>query len=142
MTPSMRVLACTVPEAEPRLRRAMPATRLQLVFTTAEALKALKRDAFDLLIIGMRFDESRALEFLAGIAKDATLNRPPIVGIRGAAAEVVISPQHFDLPMWAMGACDVIDFSAVPDNEVGNQHIRERLIRCARGAANPTEGSR
>jgi hypothetical protein len=36
------------------------------------------------------------------------------------------------LPMWAMGACDVIDLSAIPDNDVGNRSIRERLIRCMR----------
>jgi CheY-like chemotaxis protein len=128
----MRVLACTVPGAEPRLKAALPEGRLRVVFTSAEALEALKQEAFDLLILGMRFDESRALEFLQRIHADPTLGPlPPIVGIRGAATPVVIAPQHFDLPMWAMGACDVIDFYAVPDNEAGNRHIRERLARCA-----------
>jgi CheY-like chemotaxis protein len=128
----MRVLACTVPAAEPRLKAALPEGRLRVVFTSAEALEALKQEAFDLLILGMRFDESRALEFLQRIHADPTLGPlPPIVGIRGAATPVVIAPQHFDLPMWAMGACDVIDFYAVPDNEAGNRHIRERLARCA-----------
>jgi CheY-like chemotaxis protein len=128
----MRVLACTVPGAEPRLKAALPEGRLRVVFTSAEALDALKQEAFDLLILGMRFDESRALEFLQRIHADPTLGPlPPIVGIRGAATPVVIAPQHFDLPMWAMGACDVIDFYAVPDNEAGNRHIRERLARCA-----------
>lgn len=111
MTRSMRVLACTVPGSEPRLRRVLPDAQLQVVLTTAEALEILRREVFDLF------------------------NRPPIVGIRGAATEVVISPHHFDLPMWAMGACGVIDFNAVPDNEVGDRHIRERLIRCAGGPA-------
>lgn len=133
MTPSMRVLACTVPGVEPRLRAVLPDAHLQVAFTTPEASEILKRDVPDLLIIGMRFDESRALEFLQSIRKHPTLDRLPIVGIRGAAAEVVISPQHFDLPMWAMGACDVIDFNAIPNNEVGNRHIRERLLRCASG---------
>ena len=128
----MRVLACTVPAAEPRLKAALPEGRLRVVFTSAEALDALKQEAFDLLILGMRFDESRALEFLQRIHADPALGPlPPIVGIRGAATPVVIAPQHFDLPMWAMGACDVIDFYAVPDNEAGNRHIRERLARCA-----------
>jgi CheY-like chemotaxis protein len=128
----MRVLACTVPAAEPRLKAVLPEGRLQIAFTSAEALDALKQEAFDLLILGMRFDESRALEFLQRIHADPALGPlPPIVGIRGAATPVVIAPQHFDLPMWAMGACDVIDFYAVPDNEAGNRHIRERLARCA-----------
>jgi CheY-like chemotaxis protein len=128
----MRVLACTVPAAVPRLRAALPEARLRVVLTSADALEALRGQAFDLLILGMRFDESRALEFLQRIHADPTLEPlPPIVGIRGAATPVVIAPQHFDLPLWAMGACDVIDFYAVPDNEAGNRHIRERLARCA-----------
>ena len=128
----MRVLACTVPLAEQRLRSALRGARLRIVFTSAEALEALRSESFDLLILGMRFDESRALEFLQRIHADPALGPlPPIVGIRGAATPVVIAPQHFDLPMWAMGACDVIDFYAVPDNEAGNRHIRERLARCA-----------
>lgn len=132
--PLMKVLACTVPGAEARLRAALPDAELLVVFTTAAALEIMNRDALDLLIIGMRFDESRALEFLQRIHDEAERKGLPIVGIRGAAAPVVIAPQHFDLPMWAMGARDVIDFNAIPDNEVGNRHIRERLIRCARGS--------
>jgi CheY-like chemotaxis protein len=132
MTP-LRVLACTVAEAEPRLRRVLPDADITVVLTMDAALETLKRDdAFDLLLVGMRFDESRALEFVERIHNDPAFSRPPIVGIRGAAREVVISPRHFDLPMWAMGACDVIDLSAVPNNDVGNRNIRERLIRCVR----------
>lgn len=127
----MRILACTVPGAEARLSAALPDAELRFVFTTAEALAALKPDAFDLVIIGMRFDESRALEFLQLMREDAALAGLPIVGIRGAASTAVIAPQHFDLPMWAMGARDVIDFNAVPNNDAGNRHIRERLLRAA-----------
>src|SRR5574340_917245 len=127
----MRVLVCTVVEAEPRLNSVLPDAELEIVLTISAALDALRREAFNLLLIGMRFDESRALEFVERVRKDASLDLPPIVGIRGAAREVVISPRHFDLPMWAMGACDVIDLSAIPNNEVGNRSIRERLLRCA-----------
>lgn len=126
----MRILACTVPGAERRLRTALPDAEMQVAFTMAEALAALAPGAFDLLIIGMRFDESRALEFVERVRQDASLAGLPIVGIRGAAAPMVIAPQHFDLPMWALGARDVIDFNAIPDSEAGNRHIRERIARC------------
>lgn len=131
VSPALRILACTIPGAEARLRAALPDAGFQFVFTTAEALAALKPGAFDLLILGMRFDESRALEFLQRVRENASLEGLPVVGIRGAARPAVISPQHFDLPMWAMGARDVIDFSAIPSNEAGDRHVRERLLRCA-----------
>lgn len=127
----MRILACTVPAAERRLRAALADAEIQVAFTMAEALAALAPGAFDLLIVGMRFDESRALEFVQRVRQDASLEGLPIIGIRGAAAPMVIAPQHFDLPMWALGACDVIDFNAIPENEAGNRHIRERIGRCA-----------
>ncbi len=138
---NMRVLACTVARAERRLRAVLPEADLRVALTCAEALEALAGNGLDLLILGMRFDESRALEFLQRIHADRALQPlPPFVGIRGAASPVVIAPQHFDLPLWAMGACDVIDFYAVPDNEAGNRHIRERLLRCASEQVRPGAG--
>jgi len=35
--------------------------------------------------------------------------------------------------MSALGACDVVDFVAIPNTEVGNGGIREPLLRCAPG---------
>ena len=82
-----------------------------------------------LFAIGMRFDESRGLE-LPGRLQAAGVALPPFVGMRGARTAAATSPQVFDLPMWALGARDVIDFGAIPDNETGNRHIAERLARC------------
>jgi hypothetical protein len=127
----MRVLACTITGTQARLRAVLPDAELHLAYTTDEALRLLKQHQFDLLMIGLRFDESRGLELPERIHA-AGLEMPPFVGIRGARIPAAISPQAFDLPMWALGARDVIDFGAIPDTEVGNRHIAERLARCVR----------
>ena len=127
----MRVLACTIRGTEPRLRAVLPDAELHVAYTTEEALRVLQQYRIDLVMIGMRFDESRGLEFAARI-RDAGLALPPFVGMRGARTPAAISPQVFDLPMWTLGACDVIDFGSVPDNDTGNRHIAERLARCVK----------
>lgn len=125
----MRVLACTIPGTAGRLGRVLPEAELHLAYTTHEALRLLTDKPVDLLLIGMRFDESRGLELPAHVHA-AGLALPPFVGMRGARNPAATSPQVFDLPMWALGARDVIDFGAIPDNETGNRHIAERLARC------------
>lgn len=133
MASALRVLACTVPGTEARLRAVLPDAELQVVFNSLDALKALRGASFDLLLVGIRFDESRALEFVRSINADPTLQKPPIVGIRGARATYPLSPEVFDLPMRAMGASDVIDFSDIPNDDAGNAAARERLLRaCGR----------
>lgn len=133
MACALRVLACTVPGTEARLRAVLPDAELHVVFSSRDALEALRRGAYDLLLVGIRFDESRALEFVRNIDAAPTLQKPPIVGIRGARTAYRLSPEVFDLPMRAMGARDVIDFGEIANNEAGNAAARERLLRaCGR----------
>jgi CheY-like chemotaxis protein len=127
----VRVLACTIQGTQARLRAVLPDAELHLVYTSDEALRLLRQHRFDLVMIGLRFDESRGLELPGRILTEG-LEMPPFVGLRGARTAAAISPQAFDLPMWALGARDVIDFGAIPDNDTGNRHIAERLARCVR----------
>jgi CheY-like chemotaxis protein len=130
MVPVLRVLACTVPGTEPRLRAVLPDAELHFVFETEEALGALRHGSFDLVLVGIRFDESRALELLRRIEAEPDIRLPPLVGMRGAKSAYRVLPEVFDIPMLAMGACDVIDFSDIPNDEAGNAAVRERLLRC------------
>ena len=125
------MLACTIQGTQARLRAVLPDAELHLVYTSDEALRLLRQHRFDLVMIGLRFDESRGLELPGRILTEG-LEMPPFVGLRGARTAAAISPQAFDLPMWALGARDVIDFGAIPDNDTGNRHIAERLARCVR----------
>jgi hypothetical protein len=127
---SPRVLVCTVTGAEPRIRAVLPGAEIRFVYVTDEALHALRNETFDLMLVGIRFDEFRALELLRLIQAEPDLQRPPLVGVRGARAVFRVSPDVFDIPMLAMGARDVIDFSDIPDDAAGNAAIHERLMRC------------
>jgi hypothetical protein len=130
MALALRVLVCTVPGAEPRLRAVLPDAELHFVYKSADALAKLREGPFDLLIVGIRFDECRALELPSRMALDPALPKPPMVGIRGAKMAMRVSPEVFDTPMHAMGAVDIIDFSDIPNDEAGNAAVRQRLLRC------------
>ena len=129
----MRVLACTAPEAERRLRQALAADDLQIALTFSAAATAILREHWDVVIIGALFDESRALELMQVLSSDA-YPRLPIVGIRGAKIARYLAPEVFDVPMKLLGAVDVIDFGAIPDDGVGNAQIGARIRAAAKPA--------
>jgi PleD family two-component response regulator len=113
-----------------RLRKGLVDEELVVATTFSQAMAALARQRFDVVLIGMLFDESRALEFMRAIRADERLAGIPVIGMRGAKTARPISPELFDVPMFALGAADVIDFAAIPDDEAGNAHIAARIRAC------------
>lgn len=130
MQPPYRVLACTSAEAERRLRIALQNHELTMALTLPRALEALATRRFDCIVIGMLFDESRALELAETIAARSPETRPAMVGIRGAKVVRAVSPHVFDVPMLALGARDVIDVGTIPDDAAGNALIGARICAC------------
>jgi hypothetical protein len=61
------------------------------------------------------------------------------VGIRGAKIARYLAPEVFDMPMKLLGAVDVIDFGAIPDDPAGNAQIGVRIRAAAN--AGPAPGS-
>lgn len=59
-----KVLVADVPEADPKIRECLPGHHLHFVRTLAEAVRELRRDGYQLIVIGMHFDDSRMFELL------------------------------------------------------------------------------
>jgi CheY-like chemotaxis protein len=127
-----RILVCASPEAEQRLRKALPAEDVQMALTLSDAMSALRQHKWDVVVIGAMFHESRALELMQLLSAKQGLPATPIVGIRGAKIPRLVSPDIFDLPMRSLGAVDVIDFAAIPDDAAGNAEIGTRIRAAAR----------
>jgi PleD family two-component response regulator len=64
MSTSTRVLVADVAEMDAKIRECLPGHDLTFVRTMYEAISALRRDGFQLVVIGLEFDESRMLELL------------------------------------------------------------------------------
>ena len=59
-----RVLVADTPEGDRRLAAILAGCELKFVRTLDEARRALKDDGFDLVLIGVHFDDSRMFDLL------------------------------------------------------------------------------
>ena len=59
-----RVLCAAIPELDDKLRDCLPGQDISFVRTMHQAVSALRRDGFELLVIDLNFDESRMFELL------------------------------------------------------------------------------
>ena len=61
---STRVLVANVAEMDDKVRGCLPGHHLTFVRTMPQAMRELHRDGFQLIVIGLEFDEHRMLECL------------------------------------------------------------------------------
>jgi CheY-like chemotaxis protein len=59
-----KVLVADIAEMDEKIRECLPGHDLFFVRTMYEAIRALRHDGFQLVLIGLEFDESRMLELL------------------------------------------------------------------------------
>ena len=114
------------------MREALPAEQVQMALTLPDAMSALRQHKWDVVVIGAMFHESRALELMQLLSATEARPKTPIIGIRGAKIPKLVSPDIFDLPMRSLGAVDVIDFAAIPDDAAGNAEIGARIRAAVR----------
>ena len=59
-----KVLVADIPEADETIRECLPGHDLHFVRTLGQAMRELRHDGYQMIIIGMHFDESRMFELL------------------------------------------------------------------------------
>jgi hypothetical protein len=79
MVKTTKVLVANVPEMDGKLRECLPGHDLTFVRTMQHALKELRHDGFQLVIIGLEFDESRMLELLQFVRSLPHYKEVPVV---------------------------------------------------------------
>jgi CheY-like chemotaxis protein len=121
------VLICAF-RARERLTRLMAEHELTAVTTLREACAALKEHKFDLILVSVRFDESRLFDLLRFVKADERLARIPVAclyGLTGSTASR-LTLEAMCLACEALSA-DFHYFLEYPDDETGNARIREIL---------------
>jgi hypothetical protein len=129
MARKARILVACVQRAYTRLFAIFSGLELVFVTTSSEARAALKTGPFDLVMIGVYFDESRMFDFLEHLRSDAQYDSVPVVCFRGieAADPVKMGLDGIATACAARGANAYFDLLAFPDHAAGNASIR-RLI--------------
>ena len=77
--PNPRVLVADVPEMDEKLRECLPERELVFVRTMSEAIRALRHDGFQLVVIDLNFDESRMLELLQYVRALPAYQEVPVI---------------------------------------------------------------
>jgi len=83
MPTSAKVLAAAAPEMDDKLRECLPGHDLTFVRTMGEAIRALRSDGFQLVVIGLDFDESRMLELLQYVRSLPAYREVPVTCVHG-----------------------------------------------------------
>src|SRR5258708_21708744 len=101
------------------------------VRTLDDATRALERDGYDLIIIGVHFDESRMFDLLRQVRADERYRTKPVVCVVSQRFDRPISIEGLEIATRALGADAFVDFARHDDHQAGDPAIRgvvERLL--------------
>jgi hypothetical protein len=107
---SAKVLVADVPEMDERIADCLPGHDLTFVRSMAEAVGGLRRDGFQLVVIGLHFDESRMFELLQYVRAQERYAHVPIICIQGL--EIILPEsvrQNIDVAVRALGGTAFLD---------------------------------
>ncbi len=104
------VLCAAVPELDERLRDCLPEHELTFVRTMHQAVAALRRDGFRLVVIDLNFDESRMFELLQYLRALPKYGDVPVICIYGDhlnLSDALI--RNIDVAVKALGGMAFLD---------------------------------
>lgn len=123
-----KVLVADTPESDRRISSILAEHPLVFVRTLEEAQRALEREPFALVLVGVHFDESRMFDLLRYLQAS---------GVRNGSAVICMRSQHFESPAItiegleiatrALGCNLFLDLTWYADDAKGNGAIRALL---------------
>src|SRR5207237_9132569 len=113
MPEPVRVLVADVPEMDEKIRECLPGHDLTFVRTMYDAISALRHDGFQLIVIGLEFDESRMLELLQYVRGLPRYKDSPVVCVHAEnmnLSEAVM--KDVDIAVTALGGIGFLNLAA------------------------------
>ena len=84
-----KVLVADIPEADEKIRECLPGHDLHFVRTLGQAVRELRRDGYQLVVIDMHFDDSRMFELLQYVRSLPRHQDVPVICVQ--CEEVMLS---------------------------------------------------
>jgi len=136
-----KVLVADVPEAHARLAAVLNGSEARFVHTLGDALRALAEEDFDLVLVGVHFDESRMFDLLRAVRKGSRNAAVPILCTRlRRLAFATLTPQALEVTIKALNGNGYVDLTGFANDEGGNAAIRHLLATVTASFAAPTSG--
>lgn len=123
---SKKILIADVPELDARLIELLAGHLLYFVRTVDEAMRALEREDFDLLVISVHFDDSRMFDLLRQVRLDGRNNGIPVVCVREPGMGFsAVSARTLEVACRALNANVFVDLAAPKTEEERSTALRE-----------------
>ena len=117
------ILVADRPESDRRLAAILAGHELVFVRTLAEALRALRGRRFDLVLVGVHFDESRMFDLMRGLTEGTQ-----VVCVRTQQFQSpAITLEGLEIAAKALGCALFLDLTWYADDETGNGAVRKLL---------------
>jgi PleD family two-component response regulator len=126
-----KILVADGPDIERRIGAILRPHAPTFVHTLAEAKRALARGDYDLIIIGVHFDESRMFDLLRQVRADERYRETPVVCVASQRFDTPITVEGLEIATRALAADAFVDFARHGDHDAGSAAIRsvvERLL--------------
>jgi hypothetical protein len=107
-----RVLAAAIAEMDDKIRGCLPGHDLTFVRTMYDAISKLRHDGFQLVLIGLEFDESRMLELLQYVRGLSRYKDVPVVCVHAEnmnLSEAVM--KNIDVAVKALGGLGFLNLA-------------------------------
>lgn len=127
-----KILVADVPQMDARYAAALAGWEIVFVRTMTEARRSLAAGRFDLVAIGVYFDDSRMFDLVRAVRSDRAHGSVPIVCVRGRSGFTAVRTRTLELTVKALAANEFVDLVNFADDEAGNAQLRavaERLLK-------------
>ena len=124
----MKVLIADTPAGDRRISEILSGHELEFVRTLADAQRAVERDGFALVLVGVHFDESRMFDLLRYVQARGEPSGCAVICMRSHHfASSAISIEGLEIATRALGCNLFLDLTWYADDAAGNGAVRQLL---------------
>ncbi len=124
-----KILIADVPQMDGRYARAAAGWDIAFVRTVPEACAAIGAARYDLVAIGVYFDDSRMFDLVRAIRADEARREVPIVCVRGSPGFTAVTGRTLEMTLKALSANAFVDLVHFGDDTAGDAALRTAMER-------------
>lgn len=126
-----KILVADVPQMDARYTAALPGWEIEFARTLGAARQALGGARYDLIAIGVYFDDSQMFDLVRALRAAERTAALPILCVRGRPGFTAVSTGTLETALRALGADRFIDLleSAGAEADAALREAAERLVR-------------
>ena len=124
-----RILVADTPEGDRRLSEILAGHEVVFARTMGEAQRLLEQQDFDLVIVGVHFDDSRMFDLVRHVRSRGRHADWPVACVRSHrfVSAAAISIEGLQIAAKALACNLFVDLTKYPDDAQGNAEVRKLL---------------